>query len=105
MAAGASGQARLSLSLIHYPVTGVVRNFVYFYIIFVYSKSKMSAVWNFFSKVNNNNSQNAACYLCGKEYKTCGNTTNLAAHLKTKHLQCFFKTFTKKYLENKCIQK
>lgn len=49
----------------------------------------MSAVWNFFSKINNN--RNASCNLCGKEYKTCGNTTNLAAHLKTKHFNAYLK--------------
>lgn len=43
----------------------------------------MSCVWKFFKKKDNNES--ASCNLCGKSYKTCGNTTNLATHLKTKH--------------------
>lgn len=43
----------------------------------------MSAVWKFFTKKRNN--EPVSCNLCGKTYKTCGNTTNLATHLKTKH--------------------
>lgn len=45
-----------------------------------------SVVWNFFKKINN---QNVSCNLCGKTYKTSGNTTNLAAHLKNKHHHAF----------------
>lgn len=43
----------------------------------------MSAVWKFFKK--SGNKEPVSCNLCGKTYKTCGNTTNLATHLKTKH--------------------
>ncbi|CAK1597841.1 unnamed protein product [Parnassius mnemosyne] len=44
----------------------------------------MSSVWKFFKKEDNNN-DSASCNLCGKLYKTCGNTTNLATHLKNRH--------------------
>ncbi|CAG5009216.1 unnamed protein product [Parnassius apollo] len=44
----------------------------------------MSSVWKFFKKEDNNN-DSASCNLCGKSYKTCGNTTNLATHLKNRH--------------------
>ncbi|CAG4996731.1 unnamed protein product [Parnassius apollo] len=44
----------------------------------------MSSVWKFFKKGDNNN-DSASCNLCGKSYKTCGNTTNLATHLKNRH--------------------
>lgn len=43
----------------------------------------MSAVWKFFKKKGNN--EPVSCNLCRKTYKTCGNTTNLATHLKMKH--------------------
>lgn len=43
----------------------------------------MSAVWKFFKKKDNQ--EPVTCNLCNKSYKTCGNTTNLATHLKVKH--------------------
>lgn len=49
----------------------------------------MSSVWKFFTKKGNN--KPVSCNLCGKMYKTCGNTTNLAAHLKTKHHYAYLK--------------
>lgn len=52
------------------------------------SSSRSSAVWNFFKKTNKDN---VVCNLCGKNYKTCGNTSNLAAHLRNKHYHAFSK--------------
>lgn len=45
-----------------------------------------SVVWNFFKKID---SQNVSCNVCGKTYKTSGNTTNLSTHLKNKHHHAF----------------
>lgn len=45
-----------------------------------------SVVWNFFKKIDK---QNVTCNLCGKTYKSSGNTTNLSTHLKTKHHHAF----------------
>lgn len=45
-----------------------------------------SVVWNYFKKIDK---QNVSCNLCGKNYKSSGNTTNLSTHLKTKHLHAF----------------
>ncbi|XP_053968597.1 E3 SUMO-protein ligase ZBED1-like [Anastrepha ludens] len=42
-----------------------------------------SAVWQFFNKSKDGSS--AKCIQCGKTYITCGNTTNLAGHLKRMH--------------------
>ncbi|RXG53032.1 hypothetical protein Avbf_01348 [Armadillidium vulgare] len=47
---------------------------------------KSSAVWRFFSKEDVNR---ATCNLCGKSCSTSGNTTNIANHLKSKHLDAF----------------
>lgn len=48
-----------------------------------------SVVWNYFTRDVTKNkcdqNQKINCNLCGKVYKTCGNTTNLATHLKNKH--------------------
>lgn len=46
------------------------------------SAAQSSLVWKFFKKLD---MRKVSCNLCGKEYKTSGNTTNLAAHLKSKH--------------------
>lgn len=45
-----------------------------------------SVVWNYFKKIDK---QNVSCNLCGKTYKSSGNTTNLSTHLKTKHYHAF----------------
>ncbi|XP_044765895.1 uncharacterized protein LOC123322116 isoform X2 [Coccinella septempunctata] len=45
-----------------------------------------SVVWNFFKKIDK---QNVSCNLCGKNYKSSGNTSNLSAHLKSKHHYAF----------------
>ncbi|CAF4865172.1 unnamed protein product [Pieris macdunnoughi] len=45
-----------------------------------------SVVWNFFKKIDR---QNVSCNVCGKIYKTSGNTTNLSTHLKNKHHHAF----------------
>lgn len=47
-----------------------------------------SVVWKFFQKINK---ENVSCNICGKTYKTSGNTTNLAAHLKYKHHHAFMR--------------
>lgn len=44
----------------------------------------MSDVWKFFNK-NDKVNERVSCNLCSKSYKTSGNTTNLATHLKIKH--------------------
>lgn len=49
----------------------------------------MSAVWKFFKKKDNQGP--VTCNLCNKSYKTCGNTTNLATHLKVKHHYAYLK--------------
>lgn len=46
----------------------------------------MSLVWNYFSKLEKNI---AKCKLCCKKVKTSGTTSNLFAHLKSKHLFTF----------------
>lgn len=48
--------------------------------------SSSSAVWNFFKK---SSKDSVVCNLCGKNYKTSGNTSNLAAHLRFKHYHAF----------------
>ncbi|XP_047513431.1 E3 SUMO-protein ligase ZBED1-like isoform X1 [Pieris napi] len=45
-----------------------------------------SVVWNFFKKIDR---RNVSCNVCGKIYKTSGNTTNLSTHLKNKHHHAF----------------
>lgn len=50
------------------------------------SSSSSSAVWNFFKKTTKGN---VTCNLCDKNYKTSGNTSNLAAHLRNKHYHAF----------------
>lgn len=52
-----------------------------------------SVVWNFFKKIDR---QNVSCNVCGKIYKTSGNTTNLSAHLKNKHHHAFLQLKNKK---------
>lgn len=49
----------------------------------------MSAVWKFFKKKDSQ--EPVTCNLCNKSYKTCGNTTNLATHLKVKHHFAYLK--------------
>ncbi|XP_041451349.1 zinc finger BED domain-containing protein 4-like [Drosophila obscura] len=46
-------------------------------------KKSASEVWKHFEKCKNK--MFAKCRLCGKEYKTSGNTTNLSDHLKHVH--------------------
>ncbi|XP_063805301.1 E3 SUMO-protein ligase ZBED1-like isoform X2 [Pseudophryne corroboree] len=41
-----------------------------------------SIAWNYFDKTSE---KTALCRLCGTHIKTCGNTTNLNCHLKSKH--------------------
>lgn len=45
----------------------------------------LNACGSFFTKNDNDNGTSTSCNLCGKSYKFCGNTTNMATHLKTKH--------------------
>lgn len=45
--------------------------------------NRRSRVWEFFGKIETKGF--AKCNLCGNEYKTSGNTTNLTDHLKRKH--------------------
>lgn len=52
------------------------------------SATKSSGVWKYFRK---NDTRNVCCNLCGKNYKTSGNTTNLATHLKNKHFHAYNK--------------
>jgi hypothetical protein len=42
---------------------------------------KYSVVWNNYIKTTGG----GICKLCGKEIKSCGNTTNLMNHLQRKH--------------------
>lgn len=46
-------------------------------------KRETSIVWNYFKKSKDNLS--VVCNICGKHYKTSGNTTNLMDHLKRVH--------------------
>ncbi|XP_017856798.1 PREDICTED: uncharacterized protein LOC108609589 [Drosophila arizonae] len=46
-------------------------------------RKKTSEVWTHFDKCQNKIF--AKCRLCGKEYKTSGNTSNLLEHLKRAH--------------------
>ncbi|XP_072761237.1 uncharacterized protein [Anoplolepis gracilipes] len=57
----------------------------------------MSLVWKYFSKSEKNV---AKCTLCSKKVKTSGTTSNLLAHLKTKHLFAFDECIKKK--KNTC---
>ncbi|CAH2991631.1 unnamed protein product [Chilo suppressalis] len=50
------------------------------------SSSSSSTVWFFFKKTNK---YNLTCNLCGKNYKSSGNTSNLATHLRNKHYHAF----------------
>lgn len=47
----------------------------------------MSWVWSYFTKVDESNLVN--CNFCNKNYKSSGTTSNLAAHLKSKHYHAF----------------
>lgn len=49
-----------------------------------------SEIWKHFTKTNSNC---ALCKLCGKNFKSCGNTTNLIGHLKAKHNSIYAKHF------------
>lgn len=65
-----------------------------------------SSVWTFFKKLD---SKSCSCNLCGRTYRTSGNTTNLATHLRNKHYSAYLK-FTagkqqSKELRKKLIQK
>ncbi|KAL1516523.1 hypothetical protein ABEB36_000430 [Hypothenemus hampei] len=44
-------------------------------------RQAVSNVWNYFIKCNGG----GECKICGKQVKSCGNTTNLANHLHRKH--------------------
>lgn len=46
-------------------------------------RNKISPVWKHFKK--SSDKQFAKCIICGKEYKTSGNTSNLSDHLKRFH--------------------
>lgn len=46
-------------------------------------KKTCSDVWKFYIKT----SGGGKCKLCGKEIKSCGNTTNLMNHFRRKHKQ------------------
>ncbi|XP_046868341.1 uncharacterized protein LOC124460792 [Drosophila willistoni] len=46
-------------------------------------REAVSAVWNFFKRTRDTNI--AICKLCGKTYKSSGNTTNLMDHLNRIH--------------------
>lgn len=49
-------------------------------------KRTPSAVWRFFDRIEENGQfVTVVCKLCDKEYKYCGNTTNLRCHLLNKH--------------------
>ncbi|XP_072401942.1 E3 SUMO-protein ligase ZBED1-like [Diabrotica undecimpunctata] len=50
---------------------------------YIRKRNKISSGWKYFSK--SNDKKLAKCSECGKEYKTCGNTTNLFDHLKRFH--------------------
>ena len=52
-----------------------------------------SGVWNFFKKLD---IKTVSCNLCGKTYKSSGNTTNLATHLKNKHHFAYIKSVKSK---------
>ncbi|XP_047516228.1 uncharacterized protein LOC125056911 [Pieris napi] len=57
------------------------------------SSANSSIVWTYFKKLD---ARNVSCNLCGKNYKSSGNTTNLATHLKTKHHHAFAQLTIKK---------
>jgi len=56
------------------------------------SAANSSVVWNYFKKID---FKSVSCNLCGKTYKTSGNTTNLATHLKSKHHHAYAQLFIK----------
>lgn len=57
------------------------------------SSTNSSIVWTYFKKVD---TRNVSCNLCGKNYKSSGNTTNLATHLKIKHHHAYAQLTIKK---------
>lgn len=50
------------------------------------SSKNSSIVWTYLKKLD---SSSGSCNLCGKIYKSSGNTTNLATHLKSKHYHAY----------------
>lgn len=58
-----------------------------------------SLVWNFFTKVGADGSGKTVgkvlCNLCGKSYRSNGNTTNFATHLKNKHFHAYMQLVKK----------
>lgn len=57
------------------------------------SSTNSSIVWTYFKKVD---TRSVSCNLCGKNYKSSGNTTNLATHLKSKHHHAYAQLTIKK---------
>lgn len=52
------------------------------------SATNSSTTWTYFKKID---TRHVSCNLFGKHYKTSGNTTNLATHLKSKHYHAYDK--------------
>lgn len=47
-----------------------------------HASSSRATVWDYFKKID---SKSVSCNMCGNNYKSSGNTTNLYSHLKNKH--------------------
>lgn len=48
-----------------------------------------SVVWNYFSKISENQKTFTKCSLCKKTLPFCANTSNMHSHLKTYHIKEF----------------
>lgn len=62
------------------------------------SSKNSSIVWTYFKKVD---TKSVSCNLCGKTYKSSGNTTNLASHLRSKHHHAYAQLYIKERTNNK----
>lgn len=64
------------------------------------SSKNSSIVWTYFKKLD---ARSVSCNLCGKIYKSSGNTTNLATHLKSKHHHAYAQLSIKERTNKKAI--